>query len=145
MNINFHSMSEHPEVGKKVVVGFIHRKDYIIDKTFAVWDGRDWQFDTRPKGPYGLPILYDQLAWREVLPGKMSVSPYDVDEILEPCKHLWGYGASADGGWLYYEQRAMREDAGLHLCNIFRYCPICGKKLVLSESENEVDLIEEVI
>lgn len=145
MNINFHSMSEHPEVGKKVVVGFIHRKDYIIDKTFAVWDGRDWQFDSRPTGIYGLPILYDQLAWREVLPSKMSVSPYDVDEILEPCKHLWGYGKSTDEGWLYYDQRAMREDAGRDLSNIFRYCPICGKKLVLSESENEVELIEEVI
>ena len=145
MNINFHSMSEHPEVGKKVVVGFIHHKDYIIDKTFAVCDGRDWQFDSRPTGIYGLPILYDQLAWREVLPSKMSVSPYDVDEILEPCKHLWGYGKSTDEGWLYYDQRAMREDAGRDLSNIFRYCPICGKKLVLSESENEVELIEEVI
>ena len=39
----------------------------------------------------------------------------------------------------------MRKDMEFDVQNVFRYCPICGKKLVLSESENEVELIEEVL
>lgn len=147
MKLTYHPMTEHPEVGKKVAVALMVCKGYFTDKTFAVWDGVDWTFDKRPTHNGGIPILQDQLVWRDVLFGKMEIRTYDIDTILEPCAHYWGYGRNTDEGWLYHNQRDMREDAGKYgdLDSIFRYCPICGKKLVLSEGEEEVELIEEVL
>lgn len=90
---------------------------------------------------------------------KIKIKSHWLDKEHE-CRHIYGSWHTRDEGGLFYLQKDMIKDAsdmrpddseddGLFHCGdldtIFRYCPICGKKLILSESENEVELIEEEI
>lgn len=144
MKFTYHPLAEQPEVGKKVAIvevfGYLYE-----DRCFAVWDGEKWNFARNLCDYRGVPTPADKLRWREVLSGGMKLRHEFLLDSPDGCNHLWGYGCGVDEGWLYYRQSKMREGMEFDVETVFRYCPICGKKLVLSESENEVELIEETL
>lgn len=144
MKFTYHPLAEHPEVGKKVaiveLIGYLY-----MDKCFAVWNGEKWDFAKTLCDYKGTPTPEYRLYWREVLSGKMSLRSDHLLWSTNDCKHILGEGSWGDENGTYYEQSKMREDMDFDVNVVYRYCPICGKKLVLSESENEVELIEEAL
>lgn len=144
MKFTYHTLTEHPEVGKKVAI--VELSGYLyIDRCFAIWNGEKWDFARSICDYKDTPTPEDRLYWRDVLSGKMTLRGTHLLWDTKDCKHIWGEGSWGDENGVYYEQSTMRKDMDSHVDMVYRYCPICGKKLVLSESENEVELIEEAL